>query len=340
MDESYLTVLPQALAAGLRRLPAEERSAIRELRLRCGHTARYLADRTERVIPCGSKGYYVDTACLQAIVSKATGYSRYTASDQLRQGFLPLPGGHRLGLCGQAVTEAGGIRTLRVITSVNLRVARQLREIGPLAQKFLRTHPGSTLIAGPPGCGKTTLLRELIRARSDDALERVGVVDERYELAACHEGIPGFDLGQMTDVISGAGKQEGVYLLLRTMNPDWIAVDEITEERDLDALLRTCFCGVRILASAHIFSRADLRARPLYARMCAMGLFENLILMDKRHGMKFERMVTNDQAPWRCADRDFRGLGGHPHGAERTGGGSESAAAAAGAGADALRDTG
>ncbi len=340
MDESYLSVLPPELCAGLRALPAQERTALQEIRLRCGHLASCLIAGRERIIPCGTRGYYVEPACLEAIVNRATGYSRYASGEQLRQGFLTLPGGHRLGLCGQAVYGDGGVRSLRELTSVNLRIAGRHRDSGRQACDYIKRHPASTLIAGPPGCGKTSLLRELIRAVSDGMDMRVGVADERFELAACHGGLPGFDLGRLTDVLSGARKHEAIYMLLRTMNPDWIAVDEITEERDVDALLRSSFCGVRILATAHVFSRADLTARPLYARMCSLGLFENLILMDKRHGVMPERMVTNDQADWSGADRALSGLGGAPYGAERPGGGPGAAAAPAGAGADALRDPG
>ena len=340
MDESYLSVLPAELCAGLRSLPARERARLQEIRLRCGSMASCLCDDRERVIPCGARGYYITPGCLAAIVNKATGYSRYASAEQLRQGFLTLPGGHRLGLCGQAVRDEKGVRTLRELSSLNLRIAGQHRGCGKQACEYVARFPASTLIAGPPGCGKTTLLRELIRTVSDGMEQRVGVVDERFELASCSGGMPGFDLGRMTDVLSGACKHEGVYMLLRTMNPDWIAVDEITEERDVDALLRSSFCGVRILASAHVFSRADLTSRPLYARMCALGLFENLILMDKQHGMILERMVTNDQASGRGPDRAFRGLGGYPDGAERPRRGPGAAAPQAGPGADALRDPG
>ena len=317
MNESYLSVLPPALVRAVQALPETERLGLRELRLRCGQPASYLALDRERILPAGSGGYRVDAQCLREIVNRAAGYSAYAVNAQLRQGFVTLAGGHRLGVCGQTVQGPEGIRTLRELSSVNLRIARQIPDCGTAAVAFLRANPGSTLIAGPPGCGKTTLLRALIRDRSDVARERVGVVDERMELAACCGGMPGFDLGQMTDILSGTPKHEGIYMLLRVMSPDWIAVDEITEDRDVDALLRSSFCGVRLLASAHVFSRSDLSSRPLYAGMLAAGLFENLILMDMHHAITTERMKHNDQIPGGGADRHSGRRDGLFHGVQR-----------------------
>ncbi len=294
MNKSYLSVFPTALAEGIDRLTASERKGLQEIRLRCGQPAAYLVDGQERVIPWGASGYLVDEKCLQEIVNRATGYSTYAVHHQLSRGYLTLPGGHRLGLCGQAVMGQEGIRTLKEISSLNLRIAKHIPESYSEAEAYFLHHPASTLLSGPPGCGKTTLLRHLIRLSSDTMHQRVGIVDERMEIAACTGGKMGFPLGAMTDVLSGAPKSEGIYLLLRTMNPDWIAVDEITDEKDLEALLRSSFCGVRILATAHMFCRDDLYSRPLYAKMCEMNLFENLILMDKNHGIRAERMKTND----------------------------------------------
>lgn len=336
MDESYFTILPPELISGIRRLPECERSRLQEIRLRSGYPATYLAGAGERIIPCGMRGFLVDNCCLQGLLNRATGYCTYAASAQLRHGFLTLPGGHRLGLCGQAVIGGDGLRSLRNLSSANLRIARQVTGCDAGAADFIYRHPVSTLIAGPPGCGKTTLLRELIRRRSDEAYERVGIVDERMELAACSGGVPGFRVGRHTDVLSGVPKHEGVYMLLRTMNPDWIAVDEITDDRDVDALLRTSFCGVRILATAHVFCREDLHARPLYARMCSLGLFENLILMDKNHTIRTERMITNDKTSGCSSDHRSGGLCRNSHGKECADGGSKSSAGASGVGAYAL----
>ncbi len=317
MDESYLSILPPPLARAVRDLPEMERRHLRELRLRCGQRARYLALDYERVLPFDGAGFPVDQQCLVEIVNRATRYSAYASAAQLRQGFVTLAGGHRLGVCGQAVIGADGVQSLRELSSVNLRIARQPERCGAAAIAYLRAHPGSTLIAGPPGCGKTTLLRELIRDRSDGARERVGIVDERMELAACRNGQPSFRIGEMTDVLSGVPKHEGVYMLLRTMSPDWIAVDEITDDRDVDALQRSSFCGVRLLATAHVFSREDLSSRPLYARMCALGPFENLILMDRDHNITTERMNADDQNPGCGADRHSSWRSGVFHGAQR-----------------------
>ena len=322
MDKSYLSVLPTALAEGLSRLSKREKEELQEIHLRCGQAAACLVDGQEHVIPWGTSGYPVDGKCLQEIVNRATGYSTYAVNHQLSRGYLTLPGGHRLGVCGQVVMGQEGIRTIKEISSLNLRIAKHIPSSYSEAKAYFHQHPASTLLAGPPGCGKTTLLRQLIHHCSDTMRQRVGVVDERMEIAACSGGAMGFPLGSMTDILSGAPKSDGIYLLLRTMNPDWIVVDEITDEKDLEALLRSSFCGVRILATAHVFCREDLYSRPLYRKMCEMDLFENLILMDKNHEIRAERMKTNDQAAGSCIHSHCGSLCGNSNGQKCQDGGT------------------
>ena len=227
---------------------------------------------------------------LQFLLNAASGYSAYAAGEVLKQGFLPLRGGHRLGFCGTAVVERGEVTALRDLSSANLRVARACHGCADEALRLLGESPGSVLIAGPPGSGKTTLLRELVRLLSDRLGRRVGVVDSRGELAACLNGEPQFAIGRRTDVISMVPKAQGMELLLRVMSPEWIAVDEITAGEDVRALNRAGYCGVRLLATVHAYGLTDLKRKPLYRKLLEEGIFDTILSLDRQRQLRLERM--------------------------------------------------
>lgn len=230
-------------------------------------------------------------ACVsgQEIYDAAQALSRRTlrmSPASTGAGFLTLRGGHRMGLCGRVTCERDGL-VLREIGSLCLRIAHEVKGCGADTVRMLCG--GGALIAGPPGSGKTTLLRNLIRQLSDRFGWRICVVDERLELAACASGVPQFRLGAHTDVLSGAPKAAGIELLLRTMNPEWIAVDEITAEADIAAIRRASYCGVRFLATAHAADRRELESRPLYRALLQDGFFRMAAFLLPDRSVRIER---------------------------------------------------
>ena len=213
-------------------------------------------------------------------------YSLYAYEAEIRQGFLSLPGGHRVGLSGKAVMEAGRVKTLGEISSLNIRFAHQIRGCAdPLVpyiwegERLLHT-----LIVSPPGRGKTTLLRDCIRQISDGSDVRpgktVGVVDERSEIAGCFRGVPGNDVGMRTDVLDGCPKAEGMMMLIRSMAPDVVAVDEIGGREDAGSLRYAMNCGCVLLATVHGSCMEELLQKPVLRELVEQGIFERYVFLE------------------------------------------------------------
>ncbi len=216
---------------------------------------------------------------LNFCVNTASRYSPW-ASQTAAQGYLTAPGGHRIGLCGQAVVQNGVMTGMRSVTSLCIRVARDFPGIGREAAKLY----GSILLIGPPGSGKTTLLRDIVRAIAQR--EAVAVVDERGELFPSQF----LDDDARVDVLTGCPKALGIDTVLRTMGPSSLALDEITAEADCKALLRAGWCGVRLLATAHASSVRDLRCRALYRPLLEHGLFAHVLVLRRDKSWQEERV--------------------------------------------------
>ena len=280
MQNAIVRMLPQAVQTALAGMPEAQ---IEELRLRVGQKPSVLYMGAERALPVRDT---LSQAELQQILLNASAQSQYAVQEQLRSGYLSLPGGYRLGVCGSAVVQNGCMTGIREISSLALRVPHAIRHPPEQLLPYLQ---GSCLLAGAPGSGKTTLLRSCIRVLSDTG-QRMAVADERLELAGAVHGVPQFDLGPCTDVLSGCPKGEGMRMLLRSMNPQWLAVDEITQPEDLAAIRQAGGCGVRLLATIHAGSAEELKNKPLCRELFSLGIFRQVLYLDKNRAFHAERI--------------------------------------------------
>lgn len=255
--DHVLGVLPLWL-----RRQVEEVEAVQEIRLRLGKpTELIFSDRRQWL------GQAVSSQDLSFTVNAASRYSPWSAASAAL-GYVTAQGGHRIGICGEAVLREGTVTGIREVSSLCIRVARDFPGIAEKAGELT----GSILILGAPGWGKTTLLRDLIRQRS--RFQTVGVVDARRELFP-----QDFDRGRQTDVLYGCPKAVGLGQLLRTMGPETLAVDEITSQEDCTAILHAGNCGVSLLATAHAGSLEDFKNRKLYESLWKSGLFQHYLVL-------------------------------------------------------------
>ena len=263
---------------------------LEEIRLRLGQPI--LLKEKGGWIPCMAKNdkkRHVFSNCdMKACVSLLSAYSLYAFAEEIRQGFLTIEGGHRIGFCGKAVMEDGKIKTLHPISSLNIRIAREVKGCADHIFPYLFDNGRfcHTLILSPPRCGKTTLLRDLIlnlsRAEGGYA---VGVVDERGEIAGMCGGMAQMDLGECTDVISGCPKAEGMLLLLRSMSPQIIAVDELGRESDFLAASDLIHAGVKLLCTVHGSSLEELEKRAYLGRLLAHQVVERFVILSASQGV-------------------------------------------------------
>ena len=268
--KELLSILPQWMRQEVDKLG---RDNAQEIRLQLG------APPVVRTGECRiSLSGSVNREDLNFLVNTATRYSPW-AAETIRYGYLTAPGGHRIGLCGEAVMQGGRITGIRSFTSLCIRVARDFQGIaGELAQLN-----GSILILGAPGWGKTTLLRDLIRQKGEQG-QLISVVDERQELFP-----GGMEQVRGVQVLTGCPKAQGIEMMLRTLGPEIIAVDEITAAEDCDALRTAAWCGVRLYATAHASSLSDFLHREVYRPLAEQNLFDHLVILRRDKSWHLER---------------------------------------------------
>lgn len=233
--------------------------------------------------------YYISPKGVKETMEYVSSYSLYAYEEELRQGYITIQGGHRVGIAGKTVVDGNKIKGIKYISFINIRFTHQIKGCAAKILPYVLSgrNVQHTLIISPPRCGKTTLLRDLIRQLSDGTEKSpgytIGVVDERSEIGGCYLGVPQNDVGIRTDVLDCCPKAEGMMMLVRSMAPSIIAVDEIGNYEDIHAIESVIHCGCKLLATVHGNSMEDIRQKPLLDRLVNDRVFERYILLHNQN---------------------------------------------------------
>ena len=280
-------------AENIRKLLIEEKpdyDSIYEIRLRTGKPLFLVYSGGERCLKIkGREPYLVTGQDLKETLEYVSGYSLYACEDEIRQGYISVQGGHRIGVAGKVILDGNHIRGMKYISCINVRLSHQVPGCADAVMPYIQDgeHLSHTLIISPPRGGKTTLLRDVIRqlsnGREDIPGVTVGVVDERSELAGSWQGIPQNDLGLRTDILDACPKAEGMQMLVRAMSPDVVAVDELGRKEDFRAVESVIHCGCCLIATAHGNSLEDVLRQPFFQKLKEMEIFEKYIVLGGRN---------------------------------------------------------
>ena len=283
----------RVLSESVQKIIEQERmdfSELQEIRLRIGQPVTVLYQNEELILPTMySEKKRLGKQEMKETIEHISNYSLYAYEHELKQGFITIEGGHRVGMAGQVIMEGGKIKNMKYISSINIRVSHEVLDCANKIFPYITYNKQMyhTLIISPPRCGKTTLLRDVIRQISDGNRWikgcTVGVVDERSELGGCYLGVIQNNLGMRTDILDRCPKADGMIMLIRSMVPQVVAVDEIGAKEDVHAIEYAMHCGCKMLATAHGDSMEEICKKPIFEKLIREKRFERYVILSNRY---------------------------------------------------------
>ena len=281
---------------------------VQEIRLRTGQPLRMVCGNRERVLPSEEHPHIITKEEIRETMEYISHYSLYAYENELRQGFLTVEGGHRIGVAGKVIIEKEKVKNIQYISSVNIRVSHEMLGCADRLLPYITRNRQvcHTLIISPPCCGKTTLIRDLIRQISDGNKYvkgcSVGVVDERSELGGCYMGVAQNHLGSRTDILDCCPKADGMIMLIRSMSPQVIAVDEIATAEDIHAIEYAMQCGCKLIASVHGLDMDEATRKPVLGELIRRRMFERYVVLGTGKHPGEIRGVYDERGSVLCRD--------------------------------------
>lgn len=279
-------ILPESIKACLTKNSTGEN--LQEMRIKASKPLIVILNNKEQILD-----YKVTLEDLKIIMQRISNYSIYAFEEEIKQGFITIKGGHRVGLCGKCVMEENKIKTIKSISSLNIRISREVIGCSNTIMPYIFSdgEVKNTIIISPPKCGKTTILRDIARNISNGMPnivlqgQKVCIIDERSEICACLDGIPQMDVGIRADVLDNCLKSEGIMMAIRSMSPDVLICDEIGTYKDMESILSALSCGVNVITTIHGNGLEDFYNRVVYSDLVANHVFQRAVVLSNRRGV-------------------------------------------------------